>query len=166
MKKTKRHESLIPLSREHHYALMLCLRINRGLPIHIADPEWLRSKARQTIQFFELDLQTHFRAEEQILFPAMRDIPQTAALISELCSEHREIETLMKRLQSGEAESIATTLKEFARVLEAHVRKEERLLFPAYEAEISKPAAERVGREMLALIGSALQPRNPDLLKP
>ena len=166
MKRAKRHESLIPLSREHHYALMLCLRINRGLPDNSTDAGWLQSKARQASSFFETNLVMHFKAEEEILFPAMRETAQAAALIVELRDEHRKLESLIQQLRSAEANSIDVTLRAFAALLEAHIRKEERLLFPIYESGISGPTAEEVGRKIQALIGTALQPANPELFEP
>jgi hemerythrin-like domain-containing protein len=160
-----RHRSLVPLSREHHYALMLCLRINRGLPIHSHDASWLDSKSQQVISFFAGDLLSHFKAEEEIVFPAMSDVTASAGLISELLSEHRAIQRLVSELRSAKQESIPTRLKEFAAILEAHIRKEERLLFPIYEREVSSGVANRVEQDVLALIGNALQPRNPDLIE-
>jgi len=166
MKASKRHESLIPLSREHHYALMLCLRINRGLRDNARDAKWLRSKARLTTLFFESDLVTHFRAEEEILFPAMRGIAQATELIAELGDEHRKLKTLVQQLQAADTNSTEATLREFAALLEAHIRKEERILFPIYENGIPAPTAEEVGHEIEALIGMAVQPRHPELLEP
>jgi iron-sulfur cluster repair protein YtfE (RIC family) len=166
MKTTKRHESLIPLSREHHYALMLCLRINRGLPDHGGDAGWLQSKARQTILFFESDLVTHFKAEEEILFPAMRGIAPAAALISELHDEHRKLEGFVQQLRSAETDLTEVTLGEFAGLLEAHIRKEERLLFPLFENEIPGPTAQQVGRAIQAVIGMASKPQHPELFEP
>ena len=109
---------------------------------------------------------THFKAEEEILFPAMRGIAPADALISELRDEHRKLETLVQQLQSAETNSTGATLREFAGLLEAHIRKEERLLFPIYENEIPAPTAEQVGRDIEALIGMALQPRHPELFGP
>jgi len=57
------------------------------------------------------------------------------------------------------------TLKEFADALEAHVRKEERELFPIYEQQASRETTARVERAILSLIGSASQPRHPELLR-
>jgi len=40
MKKGGRHDGVIPLSREHHYGLMVCLRIHQGIEQHKADVDW------------------------------------------------------------------------------------------------------------------------------
>ena len=165
MNSSRRHESLIPLSREHHYGLMLCLRIHRGLPIHVDDGAWLRAKAVQASQFFATDLEPHIKAEEEALFPAMRDFPGAAELIRELLSEHRELERLAGRLSEPEVGGLVVALGEFADLLESHIRKEERELFPLYEKEAGAELAAEVARAVKSGVGDAMQPRNANLLK-
>jgi hemerythrin-like domain-containing protein len=165
MSSTRRHDSLIPLSREHHYALMLCLRIRRGLLKHREDARWLQAKAADVGRFFEGDLVAHFQAEEEILFPAMRGLEGAPALIEELLEEHRELERMMGRLRGGQGETLVGALQAFADLLEAHIRKEERQLFPLYERQAPAELARRVGQEILDLIGTAAQPRQPELLQ-
>lgn len=166
VKKAKRHQSLIPLSREHHYALMVCLRINRGLTDNSKAPEWLQTKARQVSRFFQSDLVAHFNAEETVLFPAMQEIAEARALIRELCEEHRGLERLVQQIGSADPNSLAEELREFAGLLEAHIRKEERVLFPIYENEVAALKADQVERDLLSTIGTALQPKNAESLEP
>jgi hemerythrin-like domain-containing protein len=162
-KSSRRHESLVPLSREHQYGLLLCLRIHRGLPEKAADASWLEKKAAQTVEFFKGDLAAHFAAEEEVLFPAMREIPEAAALIAELLAQHREIESLARALEPSEEDSLPGTLKRFADLLEAHIRKEERELFPIYERAAAPVVTEAVGRGVRQFIGEALKPKHPEL---
>ena len=162
---SRRHESLIPLSREHHYALMLCLRIRRGLRQHKEDAAWLALTARDAVSFFEGDLIPHFEAEEAVLFPAMREFSGTSELIRELLDEHRELGGLVEQLRRPEGVRLAGPLNGFADLLEAHIRREERSLFPIYEQQASPELARRVGQAITELIGSAAQPRRPELLK-
>lgn len=162
---SRRHDSLIPLSREHQYALMLCLRIRRGLIEHDTDADWLQMKAGNAVRFFEGELVTHFRAEEESLFPAMRDLSGASQIIDELLAEHEQMRRLIDQLRKTELISLALTLKEFADTLEAHIRKEERELFPIYEQHASAETIFRVERAIISLIGSASQPKNPELLR-
>lgn len=161
----RRHKSLIPLSREHQYALMLCLRIHRGLVEHDNDNEWLHTKADHAVRFFEGELVTHFCAEQEFLFPAMQELPSAPQIIEELLEEHREMGRLIDQLRKPEVSSLASTLKKFADTLEAHIRKEERELFPIYEQQASPEITCRVERAILDLIGSASEPANPELLR-
>ena len=162
---SRRADSLIPLSREHQYALLLCLRIHRGLSEHRADSKWQQVKAGNAIRFFEGDLVTHFHAEEEFLFPAMSELPGAARITQELLKEHRRIELLIDRLRQVDDHALAATLEEFADTLEAHIRKEERELFPIYEQHAAPETLLRVEQAILGAIGSAAQPRNPELLK-
>lgn len=163
--KSRRHISLIPLSREHQYALLLCLRIHRGLPEHSGDQGWLRVKGDNAVRFFESELAVHFQAEEQILFPAMNEISESSPIIDELLADHRRIRQLVTTLAEVDVGLLATTLKEFADILEAHIRKEERVLFPIYEEQASPETRLRVGNEIFALMGSGANPRHPELLE-
>lgn len=72
---------------------------------------------------------------------------------------------LIDHLRQIEVSSLATTLKEFADTLEADIRKEERELFPIYEQQAPPETMFRVEQAILTVIGSAAQPRNPELLK-
>jgi len=164
MRSYRRSDSLIPFSRQHQYALLLCMRIHRGLPVRENDEEWVRAKAAQAVRFFEVDLIPHFKAEEEVLFPSMRDFSSSSELLGELLAEHRRLERLVEQLRDEES-FLTEVLKEFADLLEGHIRKEERQLFPIFEEEASDELAKSVGREITGLIGMALQPGDPDLLK-
>jgi iron-sulfur cluster repair protein YtfE (RIC family) len=144
---------------------MLCLRIHRGLPLHGDDQAWVRAKADQAAQFFANDLAAHFKAEEGVLFPAMRDFTGAHRLLSELLSEHRELERLAARLDRAELAELVAALGQLADLLEAHIRKEERELFPLYEKEASAELAARVGSAIKDIIGDAIEPSSSELLK-
>jgi len=165
MKSARRHESLIPLSREHQYALLLCLRIHRGLESHQNDPVWLQSKAENVVRFFAGDLRPHFQAEEEALFPAMQHCADAKEMLRDLLTEHREMERQVATLRQCETGGLAERLKAFADLLEAHVRREERELFPLFEQQVIPNAAQRVGAEITQLIGRAEKPRTPELLR-
>jgi hemerythrin-like domain-containing protein len=161
----KRFESIIPLSREHHYALMLCLRIHRGVPKHKELTDWLREQAKKTVRFFDTSLASHFNAEETALFPAMSRIAEATTIVTNLLEEHREIQRRVEALRRTTEALLAEELLDFADLLEQHIRKEERQLFPLYEKSIPEDIDARVGHEILRLVGSAAQPEYPELLE-
>ncbi|MCI0622328.1 MAG: hemerythrin domain-containing protein [Acidobacteria bacterium] len=165
MKTGRRHESLIPLSREHQYGLLVCLRLHRGMENHRADLDWLSERAEKVIRFFESDLRMHLEAEEEIVFRAMRGIEGAGATIAELVDEHRNLARLVDRLRQHEDLRLAPLLREFADLLKSHIRKEERVLFPCYERNISPREAGHVKRRVLEVIGSAMKPKHPVLLE-
>jgi hemerythrin-like domain-containing protein len=124
-----------------------------------------REKAAQAAQFFTTDLAAHFKAEEEALFPAMRDFAGASALLRALLTEHRKLEALAERLRGAEVVKLVDALGEFADQLEAHIRKEERELFPLYEKLVGPEAAAEVGGKVKNIIGDAMRPRNPKLIK-
>jgi hemerythrin-like domain-containing protein len=119
-----RDKSLIPLSHQHQHALALCVRIERASPVAANDLEAWQAEIAQT---FQNEIRIHFAAEEQVLFPAVLRFAELAGLVNELLAEHGKL-----RDEFAEAEKrtmSAQQLSAFARMLSAHIRKEERQLF-------------------------------------
>jgi iron-sulfur cluster repair protein YtfE (RIC family) len=161
----RRHDSLIPLSREHHYALVVCLRINRGLPGHISDSKWLEERVAIVRDFFPLGLKSHFECEEENLFPAMSEVSGAHPLIEELLEEHRKLDGLVRFLVVGTYAVRMNKLSDFSRLLESHIRKEERQLFPLFEQQVPAEVQAQVGVSIVTRIGEGRQTRNSDLLR-
>jgi hemerythrin-like domain-containing protein len=139
-----RDSNLVPLSRQHQHALALCVRIDRALrarPIE-AGP-WQSEIARD----FEQEIQFHFAAEEQVLFPMAQRFPELGSLADELAAEHGRLREYFARAQQRTMS--ATELKEFADMLSSHIRKEERQLFEGMQKVFS--------REELAALGAQLE---------
>jgi iron-sulfur cluster repair protein YtfE (RIC family) len=137
------------------------------MPAHGADQHWLERKASQSVQFFDTELVLHFKAEEEVLFPAMREISAAREVISILLTEHQEMKRLIGELRSVEENaSVAATLSEFAATLDGHIRKEERILFPIFEENADPATQARVEQGVKQLIGTALKPKHPELLEP
>jgi iron-sulfur cluster repair protein YtfE (RIC family) len=148
MKTSRRHDSLIPLSHDHHHALVLCLRIHQGVEKKRDDEGWLKLITEGTIRFYESDLTPHFKVEEEVLFPAMQNFAEASDLIEELLSEHRALENFIERLRQMSDGGLEETLTRFADLLKAHIRKEENSLFPIYEKLIAKELADKIGEKI------------------
>lgn len=116
----KRHEKLIPRSREHHRTLALCLRILRH-PLLSHQTE---------IEAHIPELLRHFDEEEKLLLPAKAGLP--APLYSRFISDH----TALRRLLAAPRYDDAAWLRQLAEDLRSHIRFEERELFPAAEARL------------------------------
>ena len=144
-----RHPSLISLSHDHHHGLALALRcrkqaLGRIKPVGL---EGLRERAAEFREFFRSSLDHHFKAEEDALFPFMRSsIPQSGQLIPELLLEHEQIRSSVHRLE-GDNE-LAKLLFDVGDLLERHIRREERELFPLFEQQVSPTEAEKVQRDI------------------
>jgi hemerythrin-like domain-containing protein len=144
-----RHRSLIALSHDHHHGLALALRCRKQAlgRLKPMGAEGLRLRAAEFCEFFEKQLARHFRAEEEVLFPLMRATrPQSASLLDALLAEHRLLRETVGRLAAGAA--LSKALFDAGDLLERHIRKEERELFPLYEADVEEAQALAAGEEI------------------
>jgi hemerythrin-like domain-containing protein len=152
----KRHPSLIPLSHDHHHGLVLAFRLREGLPRNRKPSDSPQEQAEDAVRFFRDNLVPHCRAEEEALFPAMRDyVPHAAALLDTLTTEHAEMRSYIDQLSQvpHDDATLPQLLEAFGDLLERHIRREERELFPLYEARLSETDTARIGADILRLIG-------------
>jgi iron-sulfur cluster repair protein YtfE (RIC family) len=142
----KRHPSLVSLSHDHHHALALALRCRKqGLgQIKPLGAEGLRQRAQEFLGLFATELNSHFRAEEEVLFPLMRgQFPETRQLIDELMRDH---ETIRRALPQLEAKTgLGKHIFDLGDLLERHIRREERELFPLFEQHAGEVDAGKIG---------------------
>jgi iron-sulfur cluster repair protein YtfE (RIC family) len=133
----KRHKSLISLSHDHHHGLVLSQLIKKNAPEYKNLPKTIEGKVEYTINFYKAELIKHFRQEEEILFPAAKGKDKKVdLLIDEIISEHRRIGDLVNKLKPENDQ--VQLLDELGNLLESHIRKEERNLFPEIEKILSE----------------------------
>lgn len=127
----KRHEALKPLSRHHMSALHLALKLRRiGTDESDQTPEQLR---KEVASFWIPDGQAHFREEQEILlttFAKHADIQRPE--IQDMLIEHVQIWALMDQITATENIDL-NMMHELGVLLDGHVRKEERIIFPMIE---------------------------------
>lgn len=127
----KRHESLKPLSRHHMIGLHVALKLSRiGTDKSQLTPEEMKQELHD---FWEPDGQQHFREEEEILLTtfakyAAIDRPE----IIDMLLEHVTIRSLIDTILTSQMINIET-MHELGTILERHIRKEERVIFPMIE---------------------------------
>ncbi|MBY0280481.1 hemerythrin domain-containing protein, partial [Candidatus Binatia bacterium] len=160
----RRHSSLIPLSRDHHDALALAFRLRHPSPpgpaTAMTPPSTADERARDTIDFFVVHLDGHFRAEEDVLFPAVLASPAAddacRARVADLVTEHRAMaaqrDAIAAALAAGAG--LETALDVFAETLERHVRREERELFVHFDALVAEPDASLLAARIDAILGA------------
>jgi hemerythrin-like domain-containing protein len=141
----KRHSSLIPLSHDHHHALVQARRLRRAAG---GDPTARRAATASFLRFFSDESVRHFRQEEERLFPVLVDVASAEELLVKALLDHQRLRALVARLDQNLSRggTDALLMRELADQLENHIRLEERRLFPLME-EI---AAEALGRLDLA----------------
>jgi iron-sulfur cluster repair protein YtfE (RIC family) len=135
-----RDKNLIPLSRQHHSALALCVRLDRAIRAGEVDVEAWQAEIQQQ---FESEIALHFTAEEEILFPAAANFTNLQALIRELLAEHNMLRDYFARAAAGELDP--QTLGNFGEKLAEHIRKEERQLFEGMQRVMSAQALSALG---------------------
>lgn len=122
----KRNPALQSLSREHHTALVLAKACERAA--QSGDEELMQQTCRRAIQIFSNEMEPHFQIEEQAYLPLLCGV-ETQRLVDRTWKDHQELRGLINDLQQNNVE----TLTSFGKCLSAHVRFEERELFPAIE---------------------------------
>lgn len=135
-----RDKNLIPLSHQHQHALALCVKIDRAAP----NADAVAGLNAELVEMWNNELKFHFEAEETVLFPAAAGIG-LGELVGELTGEHRAIRGLAENAREKQMD--AEGLREFARVLAGHVRKEERQLFEEIQQQLSKKQLTEIGRD-------------------
>jgi hemerythrin-like domain-containing protein len=123
----KRSATLQPLSREHHTALVLAKACERAAQAN--DAALVRLACQRAISAFSNELEPHFKIEEQTLLPLLQS-PETQLLAQRTLSDHRQLRGLLDGLLLNDNEA----LNSFGKCLAAHVRFEERELFPVLES--------------------------------
>ncbi|HEX2228990.1 MAG TPA: hemerythrin domain-containing protein, partial [Candidatus Binatia bacterium] len=109
--------------------------------------EGLRLRAQEVREFFDKQLTPHFRAEEKFLFPYMREaVPQSAPLLDELIRDHEAFRQAIKNLVAGAA--LSKLIFDIGDLLERHIRKEERELFPLFEKYVDSETAGKLGEDI------------------
>ena len=135
----KRTPELRALSEDHHHALVQARRLRSATEADEAD-----SAVKGFLDFWQKDTALHFRKEEEVLLPVMAryggDLSREPLV--EMIEDHARIRGLVMQLSD---EAIGgnvrlETLHEIAERLEAHIRLEERVVFPLIEESLSEAA--------------------------
>jgi hemerythrin-like domain-containing protein len=130
----KRSQELVPLSKEHHEGLLLGWKIKQGL----RNGTDINLISKYIQWFWENELEQHFRKEEEVLAP---HLPAENELVQQMFREHEEIEVLIHINAMIVDEDIFAQL---ADSLQAHIRFEERVLFPFAEKNIPQAQLEEM----------------------
>jgi len=104
-------------------------------------------------------LEIHAQLEEEIFYPAMREVAGDAGVVGKSVPEHDEMRRLIARLREMEPEDAGydATVMELMRDVIHHVADEETILLPD---------AERVLADRLEELGSAMTKRRLELVAP
>ena len=135
-----RDKNLIPLSRQHHQALALCVRLDRSIQAGDVDLETWQAEIQQR---FETEIAVHFAAEAAVLFPAAANFADLQTLVQELLAEHAVLRNYFADASARELDAL--NLAYFGEKLAQHIRKEERQLFEGMQRVMSSQALSALG---------------------
>lgn len=133
----KRNQNLIELSRDHHQGLLLGWKIKQGFKHQVP----LDDLRKYIIYFAKEALFPHFEEEENQVLVYLR--PDNEYYLRTL-AEHREIRELISEIQTNELSTEALFLN-LADKMHAHIRFEERELFPYLETTLSGEQLDEMG---------------------
>jgi iron-sulfur cluster repair protein YtfE (RIC family) len=145
----KRHPGLIPLSHDHQHALALALRCRKQAlgQIKPIGAEGLRLRAGEFLTLYAAELSSHFEAEEKILFPQMSlHVPESQQLIAELVRDHEAVRSATAELKS--TTGLGKVIFDLGDLLERHIRREERELFPLFERHAALMGADAIAETL------------------
>ena len=142
-----RDPSLIPLSHQHQHGLALTVLIERGLQAD-PSPDNADTLAAKVAAMADTELLGHFKVEETVLFPAVRESLNSSSIVDELVAQHREMETLLGRVAASSGVERVDLLQQFGKLLSRHIRIEERQLFQEIQAKLPAKELGRLGREI------------------
>ncbi len=127
----KRSTILQPLSREHHTALTLAKASERAA--QSGDEVLVSQTCQRVIRAYANELEPHFQFEEVSLLPLLHGTA-TQPLVVRTLADHQQLRGLINALRQNDAGA----LDNFGKCLSAHVRFEERELFPVLESLLQR----------------------------
>jgi hemerythrin-like domain-containing protein len=134
-KKASRNENLTVLSHEHHHGLIFCNRLTKTSK---TDNETVK---RYILDFWNNYLVDHFDNEERAFLPFLKNEELTVQFLE----EHKTIKKLIAVIEKAE-DNLQELALAFSKMINAHIRFEERVFFPWLEKELSADALIKVGK--------------------
>ena len=135
----KRSQELTPLSHDHHHGLFAAMKLKR------ATDETAGDAREGFLAYWHSQGRRHFAIEERLLLPALpADVPDCAAAGTRIRLDHEE---LRRRAAEATPEAV-DALRELGELINAHVRFEEREVFPLVEARLSAAELGELGRRI------------------
>jgi hemerythrin-like domain-containing protein len=142
-----RHATLQPLSRQHHQGLLVSLLLEKGLKKNAS----LKEMRDFIIQFWEEELRLHFEKEDFLFLPLAYKYPQLLEGLIQLKNEHQEIRLLIQKLNNEARSEQHETIISFAKILEKHIRFEERQLFNIIQETLPEDEMIDFGEELKSI---------------
>jgi len=129
MRGMRRHPALVPLSHDHQHGLVVARALRRA----VSEEERLAA-AETFVRFVDREGGDHFREEEDLLFPLVAaSLDEPAELVERANRDHIGLRAGAVLLQRSPGPPDPEVLRALGERLDAHIRLEERELFPLAE---------------------------------
>lgn len=137
----KRHPALIHLSRDHQQGLMLAQLLKKNAPEYKGLPTDAVGKMNYAKDLYNNELDQHFKEEEEFVFPHLTNKSiEIDELVTEILSEHQILQNSILSLKDDS--NLIDNMDKIGYLLEAHIRKEERVLFEKIPQVLSEEELE------------------------
>ena len=147
----KRHESLAPISRQHQEGLLAARLLQHGAPPFKGMPTTPAGKRDHILDLLQRHLKPHFKLEEETVFALAASLSEDLRRqTEELQAEHRQLEVLILTLPQITEDLLPDKLHETGKLLEQHIRKEERVFFEQVQGDMTEQELQQL-QEMVAL---------------
>lgn len=109
------------------------------------------------VRLLERQFDTHMRAEDEVLFPALIEaLPEARGSIAPLKAEHDELRSMLAGLARvlvqppgpAREERIAVQVRDLVDLLRIHVRKEEAVVFSVAERVLPESTLQRIAQRL------------------
>lgn len=137
-----RSRALSSLSRDHHLALVVARELQR------ADARTLSACTARFVEFLERHELGHFALEEEVLLPRIPISSPGPELARRMVADHESLRAALRELQESPGDATPRRLHEVGERLAAHVRMEERELFPYLETSLGPAELEAIGTRL------------------
>ena len=118
---------MIPLSHEHKSLLFVCRYLKKDAAPYEGYPLETSAKMDYMVKVFQEVMVPHIQKEDHLFEQCRGFFPEMDAMLDELLDEHRVISGMYSALV--DSKDLVTDMDTLACNLEAHIRKEERVVF-------------------------------------
>jgi hemerythrin-like domain-containing protein len=145
----KRDPALVPLSRDHHFALMQALFLRRAAEAPLHTGRGAVTVAEAYLAYYHEELCGHIADEEEALIPLTSHVAPEQA--QRLLTEHEDLRALTALLRQALADGLdpRPAMQDLGERLHDHVRFEERIFFEVIQDRLTAKDLEAVGRSIL-----------------
>jgi len=114
-------------------------------------------RRRQLMDEISNELKLHTKIEEEIFYPAVREIgtPKAEEMVDESFEEHHVVDLVMAELPNvdPEDERFVAKMTVLSELVEHHADEEEEEMFPMCEKKLGKERLQELGEQMEQMAG-------------